>query len=65
MKELKSKKTGRVSVYTDEEYQAMVDKGVIDMKRFIVTNLSMKPIVPSLKEIPKEVKIIKKQKNEG
>ena len=60
MKELKSKKTGKIQVISDEDYKAIVDKGVIDIKKFTVTDLKLRNIVPSLKEPPKEIKIKKK-----
>lgn len=64
MKEFKSKLTGRISIYSDEEYQEMVDKGVIDLKKFIVTDL--RPIRGGMpKEIPIEIKKVIKKKNEG
>ena len=56
MKELKSRKTGKIQVISDEEYKAIVDKGVIDIKKYIVTDLKLKNIVPSIKEPPKELK---------
>jgi hypothetical protein len=56
MKELKSKKTGRIQVISDEDYAAIVNKGVIDIKKFIVSDLKLKNIVPTLKEPPKEIK---------
>ena len=58
MIELKSKKTGRISVISDEEYAQMRNSPIIS--RFTVTQLRMRPIVPSLKqEIPLELKKIK------
>lgn len=63
MIELKSKKTGITHVISDEEYASMVRKGAIQLSRFNVTKLQMRTIIPSLE--PKEVKIVKKQKNEG
>jgi hypothetical protein len=61
MIELKSKKTGRISVITDEEYAMMVKKGSVDMRKFLMTKLTMRPIVPSLKqEVPIELKKNKK-----
>ena len=58
MIELKSKKTGRISVITDEEYAQM--KGSPLLTKFTVTQLRMRPIVPSLKqEVPMELKKIK------
>jgi hypothetical protein len=56
LEELKSKKTGKIQVISDEDYKAIVDKGVIDIKKFIVTDLKMKNIVPTLKQPPKEIK---------
>jgi hypothetical protein len=66
MKELKSKKTGRINIVTDEEYNEILASS-INMKNFIVTDLrSVKAIIPTLKESPTEVKkIIKKTQNEG
>jgi len=61
MKELKNKKTGKTSLITDEEYATMVNKkeGNISL-RYTVTDLRMRPIVPSLKqELPVEIKKIK------
>jgi hypothetical protein len=60
MKELKSKKTGKVSIYSEEEYAQIVNNRPDWLKRFEVTDLkAMRPIIPSLKEIPKEIKTIK------
>ena len=56
MKEAKSKKTGKIQVWSDEEYKAIVDKGVIDIKKFTITDLKLKNIVPTIKEPPKEIK---------
>jgi hypothetical protein len=65
-KELKSKKTGRISIISDEDYAMMVNKGTVDMRRFTVTDLRMRPIIPSLKhEVPLEVKKIKPKKDDG
>ena len=61
MKELKSKKSGAISIVSDDEYKEIADNGIIDLNRFTVTDLKMKSIIPSL-EKPKEVKIIKKSK---
>lgn len=72
MKELKSKKTGLTTVYTEEEYADIVNYQPEMLKRFEVTDIKSKPIIPSLKqvqslkEVPKEVlpeiKITKKIK---
>jgi hypothetical protein len=65
MKELKSKKTGAVSIISDEDYIRMT-KDTNLIKKFDVTDIrSMKAIIPSLKEVPVEVKKIKNPKNEG
>ena len=62
MKELKSKKTGVTKVYTEEEYTDIVNNKPDMLKRFEVTDIKSRPIIPSLKEVPKEIKIIKKTK---
>lgn len=62
MKELKSKKTGVTKVYTEEEYAEIVNKKPDMLKRFEVTDIKSRPIIPSIKEVPKEIKIIKKTK---
>jgi hypothetical protein len=62
MKELKSKKTGVTKVYTEEEYADIVNNKPDMLKRFEVTDIKSRPIIPSLKEVPKEIKIIKKTK---
>jgi len=61
MKELKSKKTGLVQVLSEEDYARMVNSGNIDMKRFIVTDLKGRTIIPALK-VPEEVKPNKTKK---
>lgn len=48
MKELKSKKTGKIQVISDEEYSAIVAKGIIDLKKFIVSDLKMRNIIPQV-----------------
>ena len=55
MKEFKSKLTGNTALYTEEEY-AIIKKNPKLMSRFTVTDIRMKPIVPSIKEAVKEVK---------
>jgi hypothetical protein len=60
--QLKSKKTGMVDWCTEAEYKAMVDKGVIDMSKYTVTNV--KPLKSaSPVEVPIQIK--KGKKNEG
>ena len=72
MKELKSKKTGVVNIYSDEEF-AIIAARPEWLKKFIVTDLKLRPmvqpplvireikaIVPEIKE--KKTKI---KKNEG
>ena len=54
MIQLKSKKTGRESIYSEEEYASILKKGVIDIKKFIVTEIRSRPIIPSMK-VPVEV----------
>lgn len=51
MKELRSKKTNRVTMYSDEDYVKIVksSKGEEILRRFVVTDITTKPIVPSLK----------------
>lgn len=60
MKELKSKKTGVTKVYTEEEYADIVNSKPDMLKRFEITDVKSRPIIPSLKEVPKEIKITKK-----
>lgn len=65
MKELKSKKTGIVTIISDEDYHRMI-KDTRLIRKFDVTDVrGMKTIIPSLKEVPIEVKKIKNPKNEG
>lgn len=52
MYEIKSKKTGRVQVVSEEEL-AKMDKII---SRFIVTKLTLKPLIPSLKQKPPTLK---------
>lgn len=56
MKELKSKKTGLIQIISDKDYADMVNKGAINMKNFIVTDLSPRAAMPSIKIPPKKVK---------
>ena len=65
MKELKSKRTGRTSICSDQEYADIVNKGVIDLKKFIVTDVRTRPVVSSVKMPDELEKIPKKTKNEG
>lgn len=55
-KELKSKKTGRVSLISQEEYAQIVNNKPDLLNRFIVTDITSRPIVPPT---PTEIKIIK------
>jgi hypothetical protein len=59
MKELKSKKTGRVSLYSDQEYDQIVRDARIDMRKFIVTDIKTRPVISA--KIPDEVKQIHKK----
>ena len=56
MKEYKSKKTGRISIYSDEEHKEMAEKGVINLKNF-----DIRDIRPIRSKIPTEL-ITKKTK---
>jgi hypothetical protein len=62
MKEIKSKKTGLTHILSEEQYAGMVREGNI-IKRFDVTEIKGRTIIPVSKEVPKE--IIKSKKNEG
>jgi hypothetical protein len=58
MKELKSKKTGLITMCSDEEYAVIVNKKPDWIKRFEVTDVQgIRQIVPSI--TPKEIKITK------
>ena len=64
MKEIKSKKTGRIQILTEEEYAQLVRKPTL-LSRFTVTDLRSRPVVnPVIPDI-KEKKIKVKTKNEG
>jgi len=66
MIELKNKKTGRISVESDEDYAWMLKHNPALLTRFSVTQMRMRPIIPSLKqEVPLELKKIKTTKNDG
>ena len=55
MKEYKSRKTGKIQVITEEEHKRIVSKGVIDLKKFTITDLKIRNIIPSIKtEIKKK-----------
>ena len=62
MKELKSKKTGRISIISEQEYANIVNKAVIDLRKFVVTDIKTRPVISA--KIPDEVKKIPK-KHEG
>lgn len=61
-KELKSKKTGRVSLITQEEYAQIVNNKPELLNRFIVTDITSRPIVPPTPTEIKVTKPIKKSK---
>jgi hypothetical protein len=61
MKELKSKKTGRTFIYSEEEYKQIVEKPEL-LKKFTVTDLQAKVVPPRI--IP-PLEIKKRKKNEG
>jgi hypothetical protein len=65
MKELKSKLTGRISIISEQEYADIVNKRVIDLNKFRVTDIKTRPVVSSVKMPDELTKIIKKPKNEG
>jgi len=52
MIEIKSKKTGRIQVVSEEEFKKM-DK---ILNRFTWTRLTLRPMIPSMKEPPLEIK---------
>ena len=60
MYEIKSKKTGRTEILTEDEYNNL---GKLK-SRFNITELRTKPIVPSIKP-PLEIKKPIKKKNDG
>lgn len=64
MKELKSKRNGRTHILTEQEYAEILKKGVFPIKNFTVTDIAMRPIIPSVTQIPKG-KPKSKIKNEG
>jgi hypothetical protein len=67
MKEAKSKKTGLIQIWSDEEYEAIAEKGVINLRNFTITDLKVRSLIPTLKEPVKIIKEVKptKRKNEG
>ena len=60
MKELKSKRNGKIHILSDDEYDEIVRKGVFMMNKFTVTDLKLREIVPM-----KTAEIKTKKKNEG
>jgi hypothetical protein len=46
MKELKSKKTGKITVYTEEEYAEIVNNKPELLDRFEITDIRTRPIFP-------------------
>jgi hypothetical protein len=56
MIELKSKKTNKVSIITEQELAAIIKKGVINMKKFTVTELKLRTITPPMAIKPKAKK---------
>jgi hypothetical protein len=58
MKELKSKKTGKTTIYSEEEYAEIVHHKPQWLKRFDVTDMrGTRQIIPQ--DIPKEIKVTK------
>lgn len=60
-KELKSKKTGRVSLISQEEYAQIVNNKPELLNRYIITDITSRPIVPPV-NVPTEIKIKKQNK---
>jgi hypothetical protein len=74
MKELKSKRTGIISVLSNEDYADMVkqdqDRRIKLLDKFTVTDVRIKNIIPAsipeLKEVKRESDVkVKNKKNEG
>ena len=57
MKELKSKKTGKIQIVTEEEYAQIVRRPEL-LKKFVVTDLRSRPVISP---VTPEVKIKKKK----
>lgn len=60
-KEFKSKKTGLVKLYSEQEYAQIVNNKPDLLKRYIITDITSRPIVPET-EIPREIKVKPKKK---
>lgn len=61
MKELKSKKTGKISILSEEQYATIVNKMPEWLKRWDITDMkSMRPIIPA--ELKTEIKTNKIKK---
>jgi hypothetical protein len=54
MIELKNKKTGKIDVISNEEYAKVKDHP--SMSKFTITQLTTRPLIPSLKVEPKHKK---------
>ena len=63
MKELRSKRSGKISILSDEEYDLLISSGQVPIKNFIVNDIKVRKITPPLTEI-NEVKP-KKRINEN
>ena len=54
MWELKSKRSGKIEIVTDEQLKAIKNNPLVPIRNFIVTEIKVRSIIPSLKEIPKQ-----------
>ena len=64
MKELKSKKTGKIQIVTEEEYAQIVRRPEL-LKKFVVTDLRSRPVIsPVMPEVKDKIKV-KTKKNDG
>lgn len=65
MKEARSKKTGKIQIWTEEEYAQVVRKPEL-LKRFIVTDLRTRPVInPQIPTLNEKIKVKTKKKNDG
>ena len=60
-KELKSKKSGLSHTVSDVEFAEIVNKRVIDLTKYTITDVIRRSIIPSIKIPEVEVKIKKKK----
>ena len=50
MKEIKSKRTGKIEIINEEQYKVMVANPLINMKNFIVTDISTRSVISPIKK---------------